>query len=39
MIKNPDVSKLQEGKIIEVKYLPDAKNNVVASIANLIKSN
>jgi uncharacterized Zn finger protein (UPF0148 family) len=39
MMKNPDVEKLQEGKIIEVKYLPDSKNNVVASIANLMKSN
>jgi len=39
MIKNPDVAKLQEGKNIEVKYLPGAKDNVVASIANLLKSN
>jgi Zn-dependent protease with chaperone function len=38
MIKTADVAKLQEGKIISVKYFPDEKDNVVASIGNLMKN-
>lgn len=36
VIKTQDTSKLQEGKTISVKYFPDEKDNVVASIKNLI---
>ncbi len=35
MIKTADLAKLQEGKIIDVKYFPDEKDNVVASIKRL----
>ena len=38
MIKTADISKLQEGKIISVKYFPDEKDNVVASVQNLFKN-
>lgn len=37
MIKTVDREKIQEGKIISVKYFPDEKSNVVASIKNLIE--
>lgn len=39
MMKTADIAKLQEGKIISVKYFPDGKDNVVASIGNLLKNN
>lgn len=35
MIKNENVYKLQEGKIIDVKYLEKDKKNIVASVQNL----
>lgn len=35
MIKNENVFKLQEGKIIDAKYLEKDKKNVVASVQNL----
>ena len=35
MMKTADISKLQEGKIIDVKYYPGEKNNVIASVMNL----
>jgi hypothetical protein len=37
MIKTVDTAKLQEGKIIEIKYFPDEKNNVVASVRKLLE--
>ena len=37
MIKTADSAKMQEGKMIQVKYFPDEKYNVVASISNLLK--
>jgi uncharacterized Zn finger protein (UPF0148 family) len=37
MIKTADSAKMQEGKVIQVKYFPDEKDNVVASIGNLLK--
>ena len=35
MIKNENVSKLQEGKLIDVKYRDGEKNNILASVSNL----
>lgn len=37
VIKTADSAKMQEGKVIQVKYFPDEKDNVVASIGNLLK--
>ncbi len=37
MIKTTDIAKLQEGKTISVKYFPEEKDNVVASIGKLLK--
>ncbi len=37
MIKTADSAKMQEGKVIQVKYFPDEKDNVVASIGKLLK--
>ncbi len=38
MMNTNESSKLQEGKIISVKYFPDEKDNVVASVQNLLKT-
>jgi uncharacterized Zn finger protein (UPF0148 family) len=38
MMKTVDIAKLQEGKVIQVKYFPDEKDNVVASVQNLFKN-
>lgn len=38
MMNTDESSKLQEGKIISVKYFPDEKDNVVASVQNLSKN-
>ena len=35
VIKTDDIAKLQEGKTIDVKYFPEEKNNLLASVMNL----